>query len=483
MAKLKNIIRQLSIEDYKEIYNSLMENNAEKSAYLLKFIHEHQYSDEKIMKELNVNSNAYYTLRSRLNQKIEEYLLTQIESPRTEILRKVANINEVVFTKKRTIAITTLKKLEKELLEYDLAVELMIVYKTLKKLHVHTEDFFNYSQLYNRHVAYTLSVDKVESLLAEYFRKYGMYHFSGSDALKLELSLLVKEINNTCKLYESHRLYIYQNCVGVFHRLFVEPEAESADEQMEPLEDIFMKIEEIFEKYKSDALYFHLVILLDFLRLEYYNHYKLYRKAEKYFEEVNDSAEGLLTNYNFYTYPARFLLTKLERHNRLNTQSEMYEENKVLFHEYEPDMNNIPQYVTYVSYRALGCYYGGRYDEASRWLNSLLDAVSLKKYPYVHIEVKLLLSLQYCMLRDNELLQQMSNSIMRQIRILGKETCVQAVLFAKILKIALEDSSNVWEDKLPPLFERIKRVNNPYFSLIQYVKLDESFIQKIATRK
>ncbi|MDZ7604780.1 MAG: hypothetical protein U5K79_04150 [Cyclobacteriaceae bacterium] len=41
---------------------------------------------------MDVNTNAYYTLRSRLNQKVEEYLLQQMENPRTDILKKVADI-------------------------------------------------------------------------------------------------------------------------------------------------------------------------------------------------------------------------------------------------------------------------------------------------------------------------------------------------------------------------------------------------------
>ena len=104
MAKLKNIIKQLSASDYQAIHDSLMHSNAEKSAHLLKFIREQQMSDAKVMEELDVNTNAYYTLRSRLNQKIEEYLLAQMESPRTDLLKKVANINDVVFTKKLTAA-------------------------------------------------------------------------------------------------------------------------------------------------------------------------------------------------------------------------------------------------------------------------------------------------------------------------------------------------------------------------------------------
>lgn len=82
MAKLKNIIKQLSEKDFKAIYDSLIESNAEKSAYLLKALRERSLSDTKIMTELEVNANAYYTLRSRLNLKIEEYLMQQLESPR-----------------------------------------------------------------------------------------------------------------------------------------------------------------------------------------------------------------------------------------------------------------------------------------------------------------------------------------------------------------------------------------------------------------
>ena len=110
MAKLKNIIKQLSEEDFVAIYDSLIESSADKSAFLLRAMREKQQSDNKIMEELDVNTNAYYTLRSRLNQKIEEYLLQQMENPRTDILKKVANINEIIFTKKRAIAVATLKR-------------------------------------------------------------------------------------------------------------------------------------------------------------------------------------------------------------------------------------------------------------------------------------------------------------------------------------------------------------------------------------
>ena len=56
MAKLKNIVKQLSEKDFKTIYDSLIESNAEKSAYLLKSLRERQLSDNKIMSEFTVHS-------------------------------------------------------------------------------------------------------------------------------------------------------------------------------------------------------------------------------------------------------------------------------------------------------------------------------------------------------------------------------------------------------------------------------------------
>ncbi len=478
MAKLKNIIKQLSEKDYKEIYDSLMESNAEKSAHLLKSLRERQLSDSKIMVELEVNANAYYTLRSRLNQKIEEHLLQQMESPRTDILRKVANLNEVLFTKKRTISIATLKKLEKELLDYDLASELTVVYKSLKKLHINSPEHFNYSQLYNRHVAYMLAVDKAEDLLAEYFKKYGNYFLSSDDTEKLGLTLLVKEMQNVAKLYDSHRLYIYQSCMVVFHKLFVEQD-DNLQQEGESIEDIFAHAQKIFETYNLDPLYFHLNLVFEFLHLEYYNHYKVYRQAEKYFEEVNDAAASLLVNYPALTFSAQFFLSKLERSLRLGAEKELYAENETIFADIEADTIDLPKHVVYIMYRSLGCYYAGKYEESAKLINGLINEVSLKRFPFAQMEIKAILALQYCLLHDFELFNQHSNSIQRQIRMFGKDECENVLLFLKILKIATSEAKKEKPKKIAAVITKFKEVKVRYFAPTSLIKMDEDFIEKL----
>ncbi len=66
--------------------------------------------------------------------------------------------------------------------------------------------------------------------------------------------------------------------------------------------------------------------------------------------------------------------------------------------------NTLPTFYT----ARLSCYYAGKYDEAARWINNLLNEVSLKKYPYAQLEIKTLLALQYCLQSDYDLFNQLN---------------------------------------------------------------------------
>ncbi len=480
MAKLKNIIKQLSDKDYQAIYNSLNESAAEKSAYLLKAIRERNLGDNKIMEELGVNPNAYYTLRSRLNQKIEEYLVEQMENPRTDILKKVASINDIIFTKKRAIALATLKKLEKELIDYDLSSELTVVYKYLKRLNVNSPDQYGYSQLYNRHVAFMLATDKAEDILSDYFRNYGEYFLAGDDISKMGLGYMLKELTNVSALHDSHRLYVYKSAVSIFHRLFVDGGENEMDQEEEAIEDILRKVESYFSVYTQDTIYHHLTILFDFLKFEYYDHYQLYKKAEEFYDEVNDAASSLLTNYSSFTFPPLFLITKLKRALRLKTEQTLEEENKVLFAEYEMNPLSVASSITYITYRALSCYYASNYEEAAKWINNFLNENSLKKYPLAQLEIKSVLALQYCLMGDYDLFNQLMNSVQRQIRLLGKENIDHLVVFNKILKVATSEAKKQKEEKISSLINKFNSAKIKIYAPTTLIKLDEKFVSDLS---
>jgi tetratricopeptide (TPR) repeat protein len=218
---------------------------------------------------------------------------------------------------------------------------------------------------------------------------------------------------------------------------------------------------------------------LNFLKLEYYNHYKVYRQAEKFYEEVNDATTNLLTNYSTYTFPAQFLISKIERNIRLGTEADLYAEAETVLVDYEPDATDTPKHVIYITYRALACYYAGKYDEAAKLINTLLNEVSLKKYPFTLLEVKSLLALQYVLLQDYELFNQLANSIQRQIRMFGKDECENIQLFIKILKIAVSEAKKEKAKKIAAVIPKFIGLKVPYFAPTLLIKLDDALVNKL----
>jgi hypothetical protein len=106
--------------------------------------------------------------------------------------------------------------------------------------------------------------------------------------------------------------------------------------------------------------------------------------------------------------------------------------------------------------------------------------MGLKKYPYVQIEIKTLLALQYCLMRDFELFSQLSNSIQRQLRLLGKDDCENVLLFLKMLKIATSESKRDKERKISALIPRLKQIELNYFAPTKLIKLDDKFVELLS---
>ena len=97
-------------------------------------------------------------------------------------------------------------------------------------------------------------------------------------------------------------------------------------------------------------------------------------------------------------------------------------------------------------YRAICCYYGGKFNDAAKWINNLLNDVSMRRFPNAVLEVKAILALQYCCMHDFALFNQFVNSLQRRVRILRKENCEDIAIFSKLFKIsitrAIRDKSN-----------------------------------------
>ena len=73
MIKFKSIVLQLKEEEYNDLCRQFVETKADKYLRLLQLYRENKYTDEEIQDLLSVNTSAYYTLKSRLFDKIQDF--------------------------------------------------------------------------------------------------------------------------------------------------------------------------------------------------------------------------------------------------------------------------------------------------------------------------------------------------------------------------------------------------------------------------
>lgn len=183
MIKLKEVIVQLDRENYLEIEKNFIKNKADRFLFLLHSYKNSDISDKEIIKKLGISDNSFYVLKSRLYDRIQESLSCDIYIDQEKTIKLLLQVPDLCLNSPRETAIAYLLKLEKELLRYDMHNELLIVYSALKKMHLNSDKYYRYSQLYNKQVSYGLSLEKAEDTLADFCRILSQYDFSKSDEL------------------------------------------------------------------------------------------------------------------------------------------------------------------------------------------------------------------------------------------------------------------------------------------------------------
>lgn len=477
MLNIKAIINTLSREELTAISNKLTKSKANKFNALLNYYKENHLPDDEIAQELNVTANAFYVLKSRLFEKIQEHLLDKQVVPQTDILRNLTTIPNLLFETQPNISIAILKKLEKDLLENDMPNELTTVYSALKKLHLNSDKYYEYTQLYNKHVAYTLSVDKSEDLVSDFVKNLGNYYGSRDETLLEVFMLLKKEMSNVSRLYESHHLQVSKNILDASTAIFL-PLADAVTND-DPVEDILNITNKIISQYPRDRSYQYTVNVIAFLYFEYYTKLGLHKKADQYFGLLNVRLPSFLY-YTHYCVSSKFLISKLERFVRLGIEDQLFEENKKKFEKYNPNKQDIPNYVNYVIYMAASSYYAGDAVGASKLLSCLLNDISFKNHVHFEIEVKLFLSLIYLFRDKYDLSWTLVRNTTRKIRDINKDMSYDnAVVFASMLKTQNSQKSDV-KGKLLQLRDKFELLNNGPKRMLSFLKMDDAFIEKFA---
>ena len=475
--ELYKIINQLTEEEFQEIYTNFMANKAEKTAAFLQIIRGNPDSpDKEFLDKFDVTPAAFYVLKSRLNQKIETFLLNRLGDPNLHVMRKVQNVNDLVFNNTREISVAALRKLEKELLIFDFPYGLMIVYKALQNLHAFDENYTYYRSRYNQQVAYALAMDKAQDLVVNFFRSYDNFYLTRKDKDHNAMVRIMEEIDNVNNIKESHRLSIFKYIVHIFARLFIEiPETIRCE--VEDSEVMFDKAFEILEEYKEDTFYANLNILFNFLRYVYYDKKEIHDKSKIYFEILDYKIEELLTRNYFNSNTSEFLFHKLNYHRRTGTMDQMISDVENYIQQIEVEPYRLSYYVNYYMFLAHAYFVTGKYKKVTRILYILRNEVNLRKHLHTDLEVKFFLALGYVMVKDFDLANQLILSLQRQLRKTTMHMYEHAKILIKILNLALGGKPRTRRRNLETNITKWKEENVGKYALLHYIDMEETLMR------
>ena len=102
MIKLKNIVLQMKEEDFQSLSAQLIKTKADKFHNLLVHYRKNELTEEEIAEKICVTNNTYYTLKSRLYNKIQDLLTPDGEGSKFNLLQSVANIPNLLFPGSRS---------------------------------------------------------------------------------------------------------------------------------------------------------------------------------------------------------------------------------------------------------------------------------------------------------------------------------------------------------------------------------------------
>ncbi|HEY6159930.1 MAG TPA: hypothetical protein VI112_01870 [Bacteroidia bacterium] len=477
MLKLKDVIAQMKEDQYEKLLSQLKGNSAEKFHSLATYLRDDKMDDEDIMGKLGVNTSAYYTLKSRLYKRVGEFLSAGLDGSKTDLLKKVATIPDLVYNTKKETAVAVLGKLEKDLLTHDLPYELTDVYSALKKLHITSPKYYDYAQAYNRHLGYTIALDKAEDVLSSFMKYLGEYDNSRNADTHELMKMMKQEMASLCRLYQSHHLTVYRNILDVSFALFV-PLSEAVKDD-EPIEDILTATEKIMDSYPADSSYRYLQQVIAFLRFEYYHQAMQHKKAEQYYDMVNSNLSMFL-NFNFCCYSSVFFLSRIQRAIRLNETAALSEENKELLKDFQPEKHDVPAYLNYVRYTAASLFYAGKYAEAAAQLNNVLNEIVFKNMAHAEIEIKLFFVLCCSMQNKYDTAHTVLKNVARKIRELeNKHEYENANALIKMLSLQMDSGTGNKEKKMAEFRDKFLLLNRGRSNMLCYLDLSDNFLKKL----
>jgi hypothetical protein len=479
MDKLEKIVKKLSEPEYQHLLENVAGRKKNNPYHVLEFIRKEPWDEEALMKKLDVNLNAYYTLKSRLMDRVAVVLS---QRPVNAIKEKVANVSASIFEEDKFISVKYLKELEKELLEYDLSNELIVVYKALARHHIYEpEEYEKYDMLYNKHVAYSLAMEKAEDLLLMFIRNIGIYRLTRNPEDFEKILRIRREIYNISELFKSHRLFVLNNIISIyFNCIFITDLAELKQMEMQ-VDGVLKKFESIFKKYDLDVFYHNLKPLINFMYVQYYYTIGSIPRGNAYYKLLKVSLPDIVGKHSYNFYVIMLLRAKVEKYIVDGNLDELTDLNKLLESKFVIDEVEAYHCFTYGLFRTYIKFFEGDYEGVEKIYKDMKGSLYLREYINGDIQLKLILALCFSLLGEEEKCKKVFASIDRQIDLDNPENN-NINLFIKFLKNVTKHAEyNRKLKKSRELFDEFNKANAGTNRILRFINFDEDMIIKLAS--
>jgi hypothetical protein len=421
MSKLHKLISHLDDSVYVSLEEELIRSKGENFLTLLRAYRQGEPDQASVREQLGISSNSLYVLKSRLYDKVQERLSAGNHATKEEAIKKLDEIPGMCTENHRQVANAFLLKLEKDFLHYEMHSELLVVYSALKKINLYSNSYFHYSQMYNRQVAYNLSVEKSEEILGSIILTLAEHALSRSSTLTEKLLFLRTRIEEHHRLNPSRHIEIIKLFVSIQLDLFcnLQHERYTAEELLNACGKLLSELppSSPLRPWKT---------ALDFLWFEY--HYKAGHAAQsaEYYDLVQ-SKLGTLLLYTNVCLTARFLNSKLSYLQEKGRIAELAQEKVDILH--DPDDVNSGIHVGL--YRAMVSYHSNNYKQCAAMLNSVLNEHSLKDHFHIGVEIRLTLAYVYIKNKDHAAADNILKNLLRKL----KSESEAAALYANALQM------------------------------------------------
>ena len=481
MDVLNKTIKKLTEEEYQQLIQEVAGKKQNKPFMVLEAARKEDKEDAEVMAMLQVNPSAYYTLKSRLNAKIATILSKKVQNPIQSIMDEVSRVPAHLFGNNKEFSIRALTELEKQLIEYDMNAELIVVYKTLAQLHLFSEHYPYYESKLNRHIAFSIAVSKAENMFFQFIKKLGEYQLSMLESDLEELIMMKRELSNISELYDSHRLFVLFNIARIYYLCNVPSKLDGLKSRELEVEGILQKMNQVFEKYPLDTFYQNIKGVTDLLYFEYYQRTDNQVRAEFYLQRINESMPDMLDKHIMHFFIVQLLRSKVLKYLKDGNLDSLTMYNERYENDLDIESTDTYHYVWLMKYLSIVKFYQRDFHGAARKMNELRNKLSMKQYVYTDIDAKLFQAFQYCILGDDSLCMQIMSSLKRQIHE-QTEQFESTKQMMKLLKAALKPADYRKKiQKISELWAVFEKENNECSNpVLIYLKMDETILRKLS---